>query len=361
PWSSEVRPLGRLQQSGRPGAAVGRFARNLAGQDWLMAIYVLVLLGAVLHGSGPRRGAAISGLLMDFVGLASVLILVRGEILKPSGFASLIYRFALMGSLLGSFFQLQYVLPTATHYALDAQIYSLDKAVFGFEPAEVWDRFVTPATTDWFSFFYYGYFLILAAHVLPFMFFARDMEIFGEFSFGILFLFCVGHTVYLLVPGYGPYLYLAGHFHHALNGPFFWRLVKETVDSVDGAARKDIFPSLHTAAPTFLALFSFRHRRAMPFKLTWPLLAVFASQIIIATMFLRWHYLIDICAGITLAGSSVLLARTVAAREHRKREKFRLPPLWTPLSFTRTVAIAQELPLPVNAADQGPREQRRLG
>jgi len=373
PWSSsgtpfagsepplEVRPLGHLPESGRPGARVERFARNLAGQDLVVSIYLLLLLAAVLHGSGPRRDAAIEGLLVDFAALASVLVLVRGEILKPNGFASLIYRFALLGSLLGSFFQLQYVLPTATHYALDAQIYALDKALFGVEPAEAWDAFVTPATTDWFSFFYYGYFLILAAHVLPFMFFARDMEIFSEFSFGILFLFSVGHTVYLLVPGYGPYLYLADHFRHALNGPFFWRLVKETVDSVDGAARKDIFPSLHTAAPTFLALFSFRHRRAKPFKYTWPLLALFASQIIIATMFLRWHYLIDICAGITLAASAVLLARIVAARERATRAQLRLPPVWTPLSFARRVAVTQELPFAMSSADEAPRGQRRLG
>jgi hypothetical protein len=351
---------------------VRRFVSLLAGHDWVVATYLMVLLAAVLHGSGPRRTTAILGLLGDLAALGTVLVLVRGEILKPGFWCSLLYRLALLGSLLGSFLQLQYVLPTATHYALDAQIYALDKAVFGFEPAEMWDRFVTPFTTDWFSFFYYGYFFILAAHVLPFMFFARDMEIFSEFSFGILWLFCVGHTLYLLVPGYGPYLFLADRFQHSLDGPFWWRLVKETVDSVDGAARKDIFPSLHTAAPTFLALFSYRHRRALPFKYTWPLLAVFASQIIIATMFLRWHYLIDICAGIALASSAVLAARSVATRERTVRARLQLPPVWTPLSFSRmspgspTASLPLEVPVQLASTEQRmperpTRERRKLG
>jgi len=341
-----------------PGARVRRFVRSLAAQDLVVASYLVVLLVAVLHGSGPRRESAIMGLVFDLAMLWTVLVLVRGERIKPGFAASLLYRFALLGALLGSFFQLQWVLPTATHYALDAQIYALDKSLFGFEPAEAWDRFVTPATTDWFSFFYYGYFFILAAHVLPMMFFARDMLIFSEFSFGILLLFSVGHSVYLLVPGYGPYMHLADHFHHTLNGPFWWKLVKETVDSVDGAARKDIFPSLHTAAPTFLAMFSFRHRHALPFKRTWPLLAAFASQIIIATMFLRWHYLIDICAGITLATSAVLLARSVTARERATRSKLGLPPVWYPLQW----GFAAGAPLPVHAqADDATHEPSGRG
>ncbi len=360
--AAEVTALDRARAPFLSRARARRFVSMLAGQDWIVAGYLLILLAAVLHGSGPRRPTAIAGLVGDFVMLCSVLVLVRGEVLRPGFVASLLYRFALLGALLGSFLQLQYVLPTATHYALDAQIYALDKAVFGLEPSEAWDHFVTPATTDWFSFFYYGYFFILAAHVLPLMFFARDMKIFSEFSFGILWLFCAGHTLYLVVPGYGPYVYLAHHFRHELQGPFWWHLVKETVDSVDGAARKDIFPSLHTAAPTFLALFSFRHRRAAPFKYTWPLVAAFASQIILATMFLRWHYLIDICAGITLAATAVLLARTVAARERITRARLRLPPVWQPLVFASASGTAVGLPAAIGGEHrlhQGRAEERR--
>jgi hypothetical protein len=315
-----------------------RFTANLAVQDWMVVTYLLFLMVAVLHGDGPRRAAAIQWVLVDVVALITVLVLVRGGLVKVGFTVGFLYRLALLGAPLGSFLQLQYILPTATHYALDAKIYALDQAVFGLEPAEAWDHFVTPATTEWFSFFYYGYFFILAVHVLPFLFLGRDMRVFSEFAFGVLFLFCVGQALYLAVPGYGPYLFLAPHFQHQLDGPFWWHLVKETVDSVEGSARKDIFPSLHTAAPTFLALFSFRHRRAVAaFRFTWPPLAFFASQIIVATMFLRWHYLIDICAGLLLAAGALLSARGIATWESARRPALGLPPVWTELAWPHTV------------------------
>jgi membrane-associated phospholipid phosphatase len=107
--------------------------------------------------------------------------------------------------------------------------------------------------------------------------------------------------------------------------------VRETVEA--GGAQKDIFPSLHTAAPTFFAIFSFRHRKLVPFKYSWPVVAFLATQIIIATMFLRWHYLVDIVAGLALATTAALLGPYVADWERAKRERLGLQPAWTPLVY----------------------------
>ena len=44
-------------------------------------------------------------------------------------------------------------------------------------------------------------------------------------------------------------------------------------------------------------------------------------------MFLRWHYLVDICAGITLAVSAILMSR-VALRLDDERERQGGDPPW---------------------------------
>jgi hypothetical protein len=315
----------------------GTAVRNYAAQDWVVSVYLLVFFLAVLFGQGPERQVAIGCMVADLVVVLTVLFVVRSGLLKPGLFSGLLYRLALFGAVLGSFFQFQYLLPTASARSLDAQIYALDLRIFGFEPSVSWDRFVTPATTEWFAFFYYGYFILLAAHVIPFMLFARDTKLLGEFSLGIISVFCVAHVTYLVVPGFGPYAYLAPHFTHPLSGHYWWRLVKETVDAVDGRARTDIFPSLHTAAPTFLALFSYRHRASRPFCFTWMPMAFFVTQIILATMFLRWHYLIDICAGLTLASLSILFATRASRWELAWRRARRVPPVFMPLTLPRVV------------------------
>jgi membrane-associated phospholipid phosphatase len=220
-------------------------------------------------------------------------------------------------------------LPTVRSDVVDATLYAIDLSVFHIEPAVAFDRFVSPATTEWFSFFYFGYFFVLAGHVLTFMFGARKTALLSELSLGIVLLFCIGHVLYIVVPGHGPYHHLANVFQHELDGPLWWRLVKTTVDSVEVSARTDIFPSLHTAAPTYLALFAFRHRKLAPFRFLWLPLALFSSQIVISTMFLRWHYLVDVVAGLLLALEVSIVGGRVARWEVRRREELGKSPVWT--------------------------------
>src|SRR5262249_48341707 len=151
----------------------------------------------------------------------------------------------------------------------DDALYRLDMQLFGVEPAVAMDRIVGPVTTEWFAFFYFGYFFLLALHVVPILFLSKRPQVLGEFTFGMLFVFCCGAIGYMLVPGYGPYRAMPHAFPHAFPSGMWLDLVMEAVR--EGGAQKDIFPSLHTAAPTFIALFSFRHRYEIPFRYSWPL------------------------------------------------------------------------------------------
>jgi hypothetical protein len=306
--------------------------RNFASQDWLMLGYLVVLLAALALGTGPNRSACLIRVAADLVGFLFILGLVRGQLLRwGSAASSLIYRTAVIGTLLSSFFQLRDILPAVSPWTDDARIYAFDLNVFGFEPSVALDRFVTPRTTEWFAFFYFLYFLILCVHVLPMVYWQRDAHRLARFATGVLLIFLTAHVVYMIVPGFGPYWYLKGTFHHELRGGTFWRLVREAVEA--GGAQKDIFPSLHTAVPTYFAVFSFRQRKTVPFKYWWPVIAFLATQMIIATMFLRWHYLIDVVAGVAFAVTGALLGQRIADWERAKRERLGLQPVWSPLVY----------------------------
>jgi hypothetical protein len=270
---------------------------------------------------------------LDWTVFAAGLALSRGRILEKGGFASaLLYRLTIFGTIVASYFELRVILPTVSTRAVDASIFAFDMRVFHVEPSLAWDRFVTPQTTEWFAFFYFSYFFLLAIHTVPFALFVKNTDLLARFALGITIVFCVGHMTYMLVPGYGPYAYLAGEFQHPLTGGFFWGLVQEAVAA--GGAMKDIFPSLHTAVPTFFALFSFRYRRELvAFRFSWPLVAFSAAQIICATMFLRWHYLVDILAGLTLAAAADALSARLVPWDERRRAARGLEPAWSPLSL----------------------------
>jgi PAP2 superfamily len=307
---------------------------RFAAQDWLVASYLMVLTVAVAMGAGPRRSTALTMMVADSAMFWTCLLIARSDLGRFRFVGDILYRVGLVGAVVATFLQLHYILPSVSHLKLDAQILQLDLAVFGFEPSVSWDRYVTPARTEWFSFFYYSYFFILSLFVVPMGLFEKRIRILSELSFGLLFVVCVGHCLYVLVPGRGPYLHLEGQFQHALSGGFWWPLVAKTVRSVDGALRTDIFPSLHTACPTFLTLFAFRNRAHRPYRYIWPVTAFFTSQIILATLFLRWHYLLDVCAGLTLATTAFVLSSRVVSAEARERVARDLGPVWRGLSFS---------------------------
>ncbi len=262
--------------------------------------YLLCLLLAVFHGAGPTRGAALAWLSFDLALFCGAVAVFRGD--APTRASTRAYRVAACMPVLSTFAQLHLILPAATRWRrLDDRLLGFDQRWLRYEPSVAWDAHVTPAATEWLSFFYLSYFALLAVHLFPIVFVERRRHIVAEFTLGIATLYCAGQLLYVVVPAYGPYVHLAGTFSRDLDGPTWYPLMRRIVAS--GGARADVFPSLHTAAPTFLALFSFHHRRERPFRYTWPVVAFVASQIIVATMYLRWHYLIDVLAGLTLAAS----------------------------------------------------------
>ena len=308
-----------------------RTLRESAIHDFAVFAFLLFLNGAVLDTPHTQERSACllrtGGLLAAF--LISI-VLVRGRILKRSWVAALVYRLGIYGVVQISYFFLKHVLPLVNTTTLDQKLYEFDLALFHFEPAMAWDRYVNSATTEWFSFFYFGYFLLMAVHVVPLLFFGRRKHIVGEFTFAMLLLFSIGHTLYMVVPGYGPYRAMADAFQHPFpNGPWH-QLVMNAVHS--GGAQMDIFPSLHTGAPTLLALFSYRNRKQLPFRYTWPVVAFCTLNIIIATMFLRWHYLIDVVAGFSIAVGSVMLSRPIVRWEIARRRREGLGELWPEFS-----------------------------
>ncbi|MBK7581000.1 MAG: phosphatase PAP2 family protein [Myxococcales bacterium] len=306
---------------------VRRMLRELTVQDLLVFVF-LVTLTVVALRCPPSQDQRISvtrmGSLLTF--LVATLILVRGGLLKHGFMAPLLYRLAIYGTVQLSYFFLARLLPLVNPTTLDHELYQLDLQLFGFEPALAMDAIVTPATTEWFAFFYFGYFFVLAIHVIPTLLFSRSARQIGEFALGMVSIFCVGHLVYMLVPGYGPHRALADQFQNPLPHGMWRDMVMATVAS--GGSQMDIFPSLHTAAPTFLALYSFRHRDKLPFKASWPVTAFCAVNIVGATMFLRWHYVIDVIAGLALATFSFLIATRITGWELDRRAAAGLSESW---------------------------------
>jgi membrane-associated phospholipid phosphatase len=285
--------------------------------DWILAAYFFTVIAGLglAHPTLARDTylALVTAVLAAFMGCV-YLFRLRLEPRRRSYLAELGYHLLPVLAILMVFFNLRPILPIINSASFDDSLYQIDVGVLGFEPTLLVERWSTPAVVEWFAFFYYSYFFLLASFVFCMILCTTDDQRRSHFATGIVLIVAIGHFFYTLVPGYGPYIYLAHDYRAPLEGGRFYGLV---LDAVSGAGSlRDIFPSLHTAVPTFCALFAWRHYPRIA-----PVATFFAVNIMVATIVLRWHYAADVAAGLLLAGFAFALApRLVEAYQARRAE-----------------------------------------
>lgn len=311
-----------------PLTVIGTAWNNLAFQDVVTLSFHLFMLGRI--SIAPESTDQMMGqrfALALFTVTAATLLLVRGELIPPGRFRALFYRLGLFLPVVSSYFEMRFVLQGIQPELLDLKLLALDELLMGTTPAVWLERFNTTPIIEWFSFFYYSYFYLMAVMIIPTLFFDKGQRR-SELLIGAAIVACVGHTLYTFVPGAGPHATLT--FEAPIQGGFFWQAILDTV--AQAGAQLDIFPSLHTAYPTLFALHAFGNRDRAPFKYVWPIVAIFAAHMIGATLLLRWHWFVDVLAGLALASTARWIAITIAPKEElRGTEEDSRQRVWEPL------------------------------
>ncbi|MFO0693579.1 MAG: phosphatase PAP2 family protein [Polyangiales bacterium] len=301
---------------------------NLAAQDFLsIAFHSYMLARAFAAPNSMEASLARVWAATLFSVSTTAIVLARGEVLPKGKLRSFVYRVGIFTPMVLSYFELRYLLPGLQPHLLDDQLHALDRAIFGITPALWLNRFNQLPRVEWISFFYYSYFYLMGLMLIPSLLFDGGRRL-HELMVGALIVCGGGHFIYTLVPGAGPYASM--QFPEPLHGGFWWHQVQVTV--ANAGAQLDIFPSLHTAYPTFFSLFAFGNRHEKPYKYVWPIVAFFTVNMVTATMFLRWHWGVDVIAGLTLATvariSGIVVSRAEASRGTGEDER---QIVWEPL------------------------------
>lgn len=297
-----------------------------AASDWVLGAYLTtVMAGLAAAEPSPERNhyllvvAAIAALFLFLVFLFRLRLDPRRHHQQPLRSPALVvYRLLALPAFLVLYLQLRAILPTINGAVHDAVLYQLDLRLFGFEPTLALERISTRPVVEWFAFFYYLYFYLMGAYILLIVLFDRVPRRQAFFATGLLMVLSIGQFGYTLVPGYGPYAHLGQVYRSELQGGYFYGLVWRAV-SAQGPLR-DIFPSLHTAVPAYLTLFSWQHYRRAA-----PVTTFVTVNIVLATMVLRWHWAVDCLAGLALAFMVWRLAPCLVDRYQRLRARGGMP------------------------------------
>ncbi|MET9550066.1 phosphatase PAP2 family protein [Streptomyces sp. NPDC006627] len=207
---------------------------------------------------------------------------------------------------------LRWAVPAVHPARYDAVLARADRWLFGGrDPLLLIEHLVHPELTAMLGLAYFCAWVPPVALGLLLYVRHRDGEL-SDLLLGLVLVHCVGFLGYFLVPAVGPWYGLADQFRVSLSDNWLVAHYLAHNNNVDA------FPSLHIAATALVGVFTWRDCRPL-FWLTLPLLLAIG----VATMYLRWHYVVDVLAGLLLAAAVRLLVPRLNAAWPRLRARAR--------------------------------------
>ena len=261
-----------------------------------------MLFSALLVGAGLLRfGALSSRKELVFVALAGLLPVaasfVRARWPDPPLLVRVAGDFHLLASILLIFDNLGPLVRAVNPVDRDAWLIAADRFLTGTDPTRALEKFATPLLSDVLTFFYALYFfhpLVLAALI-----WIEDRKARGEagpdfhrYAFLIVLVFYVSYAGYFLVPALGP----RATIEHA--GPLPRGAVSASIDATLDRLetnKRDVFPSGHTMATFAVVLLAAKRSRKLALVFLF-----FAIPLWLATVYGRYHYLVDVLVGFAL-------------------------------------------------------------
>jgi membrane-associated phospholipid phosphatase len=198
-------------------------------------------------------------------------------------------------------------IPLVNPHDYDTTLIAWDLAIFGVNPTEWIGKLANPLLTEYLQFAY------MMFYVLPFIlgveFTLRESDDrFFEFARIVIFGFFFSYILYFFMPAIGPRFTIHDFsmINTELPGLFLTDFFRDLVNAGGGVmpdtvnpaeiVNRDCMPSGHTMMTLITILIAFKFKS----KYKW-IVAVIGFSLIFSTVYLRYHYVVDVVAGIAFA------------------------------------------------------------
>jgi membrane-associated phospholipid phosphatase len=185
-----------------------------------------------------------------------------------------------------------------------------DRAILGGDLSVLLQPVVTPFLAAFLYVAYSTYYFLPL--VLGGTLWSQDVVTARRYIFTLTACFYVSYAGYFTIPAYGPRTALADRNRVPLETSPIARAISRTINELEHT-KLDAFPSGHTMITTAVLIVAWQRIR----KLFWFVLPV-AALLILSTMYCRYHYLVDVLAGIVLAFATVPLGDRLFDRLTRR-------------------------------------------
>jgi len=175
-------------------------------------------------------------------------------------------------------------------------IAATEEWLFGGQPVLWAERYVTRARTEFFNLFYANFYVVAPSVVLVLWFSGKRDEA-RMALLGTILCFYTGYVLYVVFPAAPPRLYFEslGLFTVTLRGGPITNFQQALIDMMPNHAARAAFPSLHSAVSVLSLYYAWKYCRWF-----FPILLVFVVVLLVSTVYLRHHWVVDLIAGVML-------------------------------------------------------------
>jgi membrane-associated phospholipid phosphatase len=194
------------------------------------------------------------------------------------------------------------LIPGIRHHYYDDILISIDFGMFGVHPTVWMERFNNSLLTGLLQAAYISYYFMPIA-LASVLFIRNRQREFETAVFALLLCFYLSYIGYILFPAVGPRFTLNHLQTMGLKAGPLTAWVQQSLDGLE-QNKTDAFPSGHTAVALVSLFYAGKYREKALFRILIPSV----TALIISTVYLRYHYVIDVVAGIVLAAATIIIA-----------------------------------------------------
>jgi membrane-associated phospholipid phosphatase len=215
--------------------------------------------------------------------------------------------------------ELHYLVHNVHPRDYDNLLMQIDFRFFGLHPTLWMEKLINPWLTEYLQIVYTTFYflpIVLAVYLLR----KNRLADFNFFVFAIVLGYYVSYLGYFSVPALGPRFTLDHLQNVPLSGIWLAEILRNILNKLESIQR-DAFPSGHTVITLLTMWYAWKYFRAY----FWILLVI-GTSLVFSTVYLRYHYVVDVLAGFMLTG----LVLAVAPLLYRKLQDL-------PLFFAKTM------------------------
>jgi membrane-associated phospholipid phosphatase len=242
--------------------------------------------------------------------MAMILALAQARHATGSPILAFVHDWYVPPMVFFSFKELYYMIrPIHLGRDYDAELIGIDRMLFGVDPTVWLSQYAHPVLTEILQIAYTSFFFLLLLLGYE-LYRRRNLDLFRFYVFTCTYGFFLSYLGYFLLPAVGPRfmlhdftmldrelpgLWLTPHLRWFVNAGESIPMGATNTEAIAGTQR-DVFPSGHTMMMLVMMFFGIRYRLRIR-----HLLNITGVLLIVATVYQRYHYVIDLAAGAAFA------------------------------------------------------------